>query len=239
MRAPRLRRNAVHRCGSEISCALRATQPIRTAQAEFCWRGRIRIALRKRAAMAGAICSRTAAAPTLRKHSRWLKSEFIVAAELDGADREARIFLAAPISVEDLNRHFRALMKETAEIRWDERAGALSAKQDLRLGALLLASADIRDPDPNAKQQAVLAGLKQVGVAGLPWTKELRQWRARVMLMRQYSVPSPVPWPDRAMRRWTAPWRMGRAVDRWLHAARALRALDLGNARALSQPTRR
>ncbi len=159
------------------------------------------------------------------------KSEFIVAAELDGADREARIFLAAPISVEDLNRHFRALMKETAEIRWDERAGALSAKQDLRLGALLLASADIRDPDPNAKQQAVLAGLKQVGVAGLPWTKELRQWRARVMLMRQYSVPSPVPWPDlsdealdRTLEEWAGPWIDG--YTRREHFAR----LNLGNA---------
>ena len=76
------------------------------------------------------------------------KSEFIVAAELDGADREARIFLAAPIGVDDLRKHIRALMKETAEIRWDERAAALSAKQELRLGALLLASTDIRDPDP-------------------------------------------------------------------------------------------
>ncbi len=81
------------------------------------------------------------------------KSEFIVAAELDGAEREARIFLAAPISFNDLTLHFRALLKETAEIRWDERAAALSAKQELRLGALLLASADIRDPDPDAMQR--------------------------------------------------------------------------------------
>jgi ATP-dependent helicase HrpB len=144
------------------------------------------------------------------------KSEYIVAAELDGADREARIFLAAPISLDDLTKHFRALMKETADIRWDERAAALSAKRELRLGALLLTSADIRDPDPDAMQQAVLTGLKQVAVAGLPWTKELRQWRARVMLMRQYSVPSPAPWPDlsdealeRTLEEWAAPWIVG------------------------------
>ena len=159
------------------------------------------------------------------------KSEFIVAAELDGADREARIFLAAPIGREDLSKHFRALMQETAEIRWDERAGALSAKQELRLGALLIASADIRDPDPDAKHQAVLAGLRQVGIAGLPWSKELRQWRARVMLMRQYSVPSPVPWPDlsdealhRTLEEWAGPWIDG--FTRREHFAR----LNLGNA---------
>ena len=159
------------------------------------------------------------------------KSEFIVAAELDGADREARIFLAAPIGLDDLRKHFRALMKESAEIRWDERAGALSAKQELRLGALLLASTDIRDPDPDAKQRAVLTGLRQVAVAGLPWTKELSQWRARVMLMRQYFVPSPVPWPDlsdealdRTLEEWAAPWIDG--FTRREHFAR----FDLGNA---------
>jgi ATP-dependent helicase HrpB len=159
------------------------------------------------------------------------KSEYIVAAELDGAQRDARIFLAAPIGLDDLTKHFRALIEETAEIRWDERAGALSAKQELRLGALLLASADIRDPDPEAMQQAVLEGLKQVGIAGLPWSKELRQWRARVLLMRQYAVPSPAPWPDlsdetldRTLEEWAAAWIVG--FTRREHFSR----MDLGNA---------
>jgi ATP-dependent helicase HrpB len=159
------------------------------------------------------------------------KSEYIVAAELDGADRESRIFLAAPISLDDLALHFRALIRETAEIRWDERAGALSAKRALRLGALLLESADIRDPDPDALQLAVLTGLKQVAVAGLPWTKDLRQWRARVLLMRQYSVPGPTPWPDLSdealnltLEEWAAPWIVG--FTRREHFLR----MDLSNA---------
>jgi ATP-dependent helicase HrpB len=144
------------------------------------------------------------------------KSEFIVAAELDGAEREARIFLAAPIAFNDLTQHFRALMTESAEIRWDERAGAISAKQELRLGALLLASCDMREPDPDSMQRALLIGLKSLGLAALPWTKELRLWRARVMLMKQYQVASPAPWPDlsdealeRALEEWAAPWVVG------------------------------
>src|SRR5580700_9776246 len=47
------------------------------------------------------------------------KSEFIVAAELDGAEREARIFLAAPISLPDLEQHFSAQISDHAEIVWD------------------------------------------------------------------------------------------------------------------------
>ena len=159
------------------------------------------------------------------------KSEFIVAAELDGADREARIFLAAPIRLPDLEKHFAALMTDRAEIHWDERAGAVSAKHERRLGALLLESSEMRDPDPDAVQAAVLTGLRQTGIAALPWTKELRQWRARVMLMRQYNVASAAPWPDlsdqaleQTLDEWAPPWIMG--CTRREHFSR----LDLGNA---------
>jgi len=159
------------------------------------------------------------------------RSEFIVAAELDGADREARIFLAAPIGLEDLEQHFAALMTDTADIHWDERAGAVSAKRERRLGALLLESSEMPDPDPDAVQAAILTGLKQTGIAALPWTKELRQWRARVMLMRRYIVASAAPWPDlsdqaleQSLDEWAPPWIMG--FTRREHFSR----LDLSNA---------
>ena len=159
------------------------------------------------------------------------KSEFIVAAELDGAEREARIFLAAPIGLDDLNAHFAALIRESAEIRWDDRSGTVSAKRERCLGALLLASSEIRDPNPDEMHQAVLLGLKQTGIAGLPWTKELRQWRARAMLMRQYQIAAPAPWPDlsdealeRDIEQWAPAWIMG--FTRREHFAK----LDLGQA---------
>jgi len=159
------------------------------------------------------------------------KSDFIVAAELDGAEREARIFLAAPIALDDLNAHFGALIRESAQIRWDDRVGAVSAKRGRRLGALLLASSEMRDPDPEAMQQAVLLGLRQVGIAELPWTRELRQWRARVMLMRQYQIMAPAPWPDlsdealdRDIEQWAPAWITG--FTRREHFAK----LDLGHA---------
>jgi ATP-dependent helicase HrpB len=159
------------------------------------------------------------------------KSEFIVAAELDGADREARIFLAAPIGLQDLERHFSALITDTADIHWDERAGAVSAKRERRLGALLLESSEMRDPDPDAVQASVLTGLKQSGISALPWTKELRQWRARVMLMRRHAVASATPWPDlsdealeQTLDEWAPAWIMG--FTRREHFSR----LDLSNA---------
>jgi ATP-dependent helicase HrpB len=141
------------------------------------------------------------------------KSEFIVAAELDGAEREARIFLAAPIGLADLENYFETLIHESADIRWEDKDQAIRARRERRLGALVLDSAEIRDPDPGAMQAAALAGLKQLGIAGLPWTKDLLQWRARVMLMQRYAVPAPTPWPNfsdaaltATLEEWAPPW---------------------------------
>jgi ATP-dependent helicase HrpB len=159
------------------------------------------------------------------------KSEFIVAAQLDGADREARIFLAAPLRLDDIERLFEQQIVEHAEIVWDERGQKIQAQRQRRLGALLLQANDIRDPDPGAFQGAALAGLRQMGVAVLPWTTDLRQWQARVALMLKYAVPSPEPWPDlsdaaltAALDDWAPPWIAGFA--RREHFAR----MDLHNA---------
>jgi ATP-dependent helicase HrpB len=159
------------------------------------------------------------------------KSEFIVAAELDGAEREARIFLAAPLQLADLEEHFSAQIQDREQILWDDREQAIRARRERRLGALVLESAEMRDPDPQAMQEALLTGLRQLSVGSLPWTLELRQWQARVMLMRQYAVPSPEAWPDlsdaalaASLEEWAPPWILG--FSRREHFAR----MDLSQA---------
>jgi ATP-dependent helicase HrpB len=144
------------------------------------------------------------------------KSEFIVAAELDGAEREARIFLAAPIALADLEEHSASLLSESADIHWGEREGAVIAQRQRRLGALILNATDIRTPDPDAMHSAAMEGLSRMGVASLPWSKELRQWQARVQLLRHHLVPAPTPWPDVGdatlesnLQTWAAPWMSG------------------------------
>jgi ATP-dependent helicase HrpB len=159
------------------------------------------------------------------------KSEYIVAAELDGAESEARIFLAAPLDREDIAEYFSAQLIEYSEVQWDDREQAIRSRRQRRLGALIFESNEIRDADPQALQNAALAGLRQMGIASLPWTKELRQWQARVMLLRRYEVAAPEAWPDvsdatleAGVEEWAAPWIDGFA--RREHFAR----MDLGNA---------
>jgi ATP-dependent helicase HrpB len=144
------------------------------------------------------------------------KSEFIVAAELDGADREARIFLAAPVALQDIEALFTTQMVETTRILWDDRDQAIRARHERLLGELVLESSELRTPDPGAMQAAALVGLRQLGIGALPWSAELEQWRARVALMRQHAVPSPEAWPDlsdealgSSLEEWAAPWIVG------------------------------
>jgi len=159
------------------------------------------------------------------------KSEFIVAAELDGAEREARIFLAAPVNLEEIETLFAMHIVENARIVWDGRAQAVRARRERRLGDLVLESAELSNADPDAVLSAAVAGLRQLGLTVLPWTQDIRQWRARVALMRRFSVPCAEPWPDlsddallAALEEWAPPWMVG--FTRRDHFSR----LDLGHA---------
>jgi ATP-dependent helicase HrpB len=159
------------------------------------------------------------------------KSEFIVAAELDGAEREARIFLAAPLERAELERHFGAHIEVEDEIAWDAREQAVRARRVRRLAALVIDTEEMRSPDREAVQRAALEGLRSLGLGVLPWSKDLRQWQARVALMRTHAVPSAEPWPDLSddvllatLEEWAPPWMDG--LVRREHFAR----MDLGNA---------
>jgi ATP-dependent helicase HrpB len=153
------------------------------------------------------------------------KSEFIVAAQLDGTDRDARIFLAAPVLLKDIERlHGGRLVEETV-IRWDEREQAVICRRQTKLGGLVLKSNELRDPDPALLEAAVLTGIRLVGIAALPWAETLRQWQARVAVMRSHAVAAPETWPDLSdpallatLGEWAPPWLVG--ITRRDHFAR-------------------
>src|SRR5581483_7551167 len=60
---------------------------------------------------------------------------------------------------------------------------------------LVLADQPISNPAPAQIAAALLLGLRRMGLASLPWTKELRQWRARVAFLRRMEGAASG-WPD-------------------------------------------
>lgn len=152
-------------------------------------------------------------------------SEFIVACDLDGQAREARVYLAAPLERDELEMvlDHRIREKETAD--WDERRGTVVARRERRLGALALESTELDRPGPEALQAGLLDAVQRKGLDSLPWTPAARQFQARVALLRSLW---PEDWPaldddtlTEALDDWLAPWLAG--MTRW----RDLASLDL------------
>ncbi len=85
------------------------------------------------------------------------------------------------------------------------------------------------DADPEALRQALLTGVRQMGLNCLPWTTELQDWRARVLSLRRWFPDED--WPDLSdawltgqLAEWLGPWLDG--ITRREHLAR----LDLAAA---------
>jgi len=121
------------------------------------------------------------------------RSTYISVAELTGSAAQGRILLAAPISQEEIERHFAEQIETNDEVAFDRGAMALRARRKKRLHALTLLDAPLALA-PSADTARVLAdGLVAAGLDKLPWSKTLKQWRDRVMFLRNAEGE---PWPD-------------------------------------------
>ncbi|MBU0483564.1 MAG: ATP-dependent helicase HrpB [Proteobacteria bacterium] len=134
-------------------------------------------------------------------------SKFIVAARLDVGIKEGRIQLATALSERDLSDDHSELFTYHETVGWDERNRVVSARRERRLGELVFASSVIADPDPEQVKAAMLSGIQLVGIEDLPWTKEARDWQARVLSLRHWQPDDQ--WPDlsdRALLEHLADW---------------------------------
>ena len=156
--------------------------------------------------------------------------DFLVIAELDGERREARIFMAAAYDRETLMEQFSHRVQWKDRVVWDEQRQAVAAERRLTLDALTLRSEPQNSPDPRALTAAMITGIRKTGIDVLPWTRALRTWQARVMLLRR-AVSGEEDWPDLSdaalaadLETWLEPFLEG------ITSIRALARLDLGNA---------
>lgn len=121
------------------------------------------------------------------------RREYLVVARLDGGEREARIRLAAPIARTEIDAACAASIHIVTDVAWDPRTEAVNAMCRTRLGALLLDESPLAGVDAGAMRHAMLDGIRQLGVAALPWTPALRQWQARVRFATRHDTG--MAWP--------------------------------------------
>ena len=123
------------------------------------------------------------------------REEWLAIAEVGGGDKDARIFLAAPLARADIQEHFAALIESREDVAWNPRAEMVEARRQRRLGALVLDDAYWDGAPPERIASALASGVRSLGLDVLPWTDTARQLRARVAFLAALDKESGA-WPD-------------------------------------------
>lgn len=129
-----------------------------------------------------------------------MKHEWLVVADLGSrqGQREERIYLAADLDPA-LFEHELAEQVQTLDVLdWDEREGVLRAERQRKVGELVLERQALAALDEEARGRALVGLVRRKGLELLPWTPELRQWQARVALLRELDMQQQgqSEWPD-------------------------------------------
>lgn len=120
--------------------------------------------------------------------------EFLAVADLDGAARDARIYLAAPLTRAEIEEAFAGDIADADTVAWDNREHIVQARRQRRLGALVLEDKPLTKPDPARVQAAMIEGIRALGLDALPWTDNAVGLRQRVAVLRT-AFPDDG-WPD-------------------------------------------
>lgn len=129
-----------------------------------------------------------------------MKEPWLVVADLGSrqGQREERIYLAAALDAALFDTVLAEQVRVHDELDWDEREGVLRAERQRKVGELVLSSEALPGLDAEARSRALLGLVRRKGLELLPWTPELRQWQARVNLLRRLDLEGKgeSEWPD-------------------------------------------
>ena len=121
------------------------------------------------------------------------REPFLAVAELTGSAASGRILLAAPITLAEIETRFADRITASEDITFDQASASLRVRRTQRLGALTLGERPLQAVATDDGARILAEGIARLGVRRLPWTNALRQWRDRVLFLRQAEGSE---WPD-------------------------------------------
>ncbi|MGE4365766.1 ATP-dependent helicase HrpB [Thermomonas sp.] len=111
---------------------------------------------------------------------------WLVASELRFEAKDALLLRAAPVDEAVLRREFAAHFSEADEVRWDAGRRALVSERIARFDGIVLAANSTGRVDPALAARALTDAVRDLGLAVLPWSEPLAQWRIRVQCLRAW-----------------------------------------------------
>ena len=114
------------------------------------------------------------------------RSEWLAVAEVAGHASGARILSAAPIDAAAVLESLGGKVEERHETRFDPASGSVLTTRSRTLGALRLQSGADPNPQAEAINATLLNGVRQHGLALLPWDETALRLRDRTMFAHAF-----------------------------------------------------
>ena len=111
---------------------------------------------------------------------------WLVASELRFEAKDALLLRAAPVDEAVLRAEFATHFSDADEVRWDAEKRALRSERIERFDGIVLAVKSAGRVDPAQAAPALTAAVRELGLAVLPWSDGLSQWRIRVQCLRAW-----------------------------------------------------
>lgn len=118
---------------------------------------------------------------------------WLLVSELRDDPRDARIMRAAPVDPVRLERDWPQRFITRERVYWDPDGRRIAAVRERRFDRIVLESQSLPSPDRSRYADALVDAVRQLGLASLPWSDGLHQWRARVRCLRVWCPEHTLP----------------------------------------------
>ena len=152
-------------------------------------------------------------AARVEPHDPLARDSYLAIGEIAGSASDARILLAAPLTLDEIESEFGNDIVTESAISFDGNAAHLRAAKTRRFGSLILAEHRLPVPASEEAARILARGLGERGVAHWPLSKSTRQWRDRILFLRRTAQE----WPDltnetleKTAEDWLAPFLVGK-----------------------------
>ncbi len=150
----------------------------------------------------------------LAEHDRLSVNDFLAVALTDGASGDQRIYLAAPLTSSEIEKHFASHIETVEQAGWDAKTKSVLALRQRKLGSLVLEERPLTNLSPEVLADGLIHGIRQAGLSVLPWSEGSENFRARIAFLRKH-LPEDG-WPDlgdaallATLEDWLAPYLAG------------------------------
>ncbi len=120
----------------------------------------------------------------LADDSAHIGEPWLIVSELRFDNKDSLILRATPVDEARLREDFPQRFVESDVVRWDDSSRSLIARREVRFDQIVLSSKPAGRPDPAQAAQALCDAVANYGLASLPWSEALQQWRVRVQCLR-------------------------------------------------------